>query len=428
MSQTGRLADIFGRRRFDIRPGTARITSLLSRIGNPEREFRSIHVVGTNGKGSTAAFLSSVLTAAGYRTGMFTSPHLINYRERFRVDGKEVDEARLDSLVESVLKTASEEDTFFELTTALACSHFADSGVDIAVMEAGMGGRADATAAISAIATVITPVSFDHTRWLGDSLQQIAAEKIAIAEPGTTVVSSLQDSDPLQVIENHCRSNGNRLLLAGSDFTASSEPEGMISFSMGETLLKGLRPGIPGRYQIWNAATAIAASSALETLGITVDSDAISAGLSSASWPGRMQSFFSGGGHKFLVDGAHNLAGARALSESIQVDYPSERIILLLGMMEDKDISGTVDILKRLSTRLIAVAPAQNRAASPAVIAGFCEGDGRVVHLSGTVAEGIDLARGLYSDGDIILVTGSLFVAGAAIAALSGMDWDAVRG
>lgn len=428
MPAPGRLEGIFGRRRFDIKPGLTRISSLLNRMGSPERKFRSIHVVGTNGKGSTATFISSILTAAGYRTGLFTSPHLIDYAERFRVNGAMIDGAALDSLLSELLPMASDDDTFFELTTAIACCYFACSEVDIAVLEAGMGGRSDATAAINAIATVITPVSMDHVRWLGETVAKIAAEKVAIAEKATPIISSVQGPDALTVIEEYSSLHANHLLLAGRDFNAFNDSDaGSFSFEMGHNRQYGLQSGIPGAYQLWNAATAIAACRALAEHGITVSESAIEKGLSSASWPGRMQRFSTDNGIDILVDGAHNPAGAQALADSIIREAPPERVILLVGLMEDKDIAGTLEILKGLANRIVTVAPAQERAADPASVAEHCKGSGRSVHVAGNVANGLNLARRIASSGDLILVAGSLFVAGEVIAILSGSGCDAVR-
>jgi len=203
-----------------MKPGTERISGLLARLGHPERAFSSIHVVGTNGKGSTASFLSAILTAAGCSTGLFTSPHLINYSERFQVNGIRIAPDVLEQQIDRVLSVADPEDTFFELTTALACCHFADAGVRIAILEAGMGGRSDATAAVPGFCTVITPVSLDHCQWLGTTSAEIAAEKVAIAEPGTMVISSSQNQGAQVAIAEHCRHGARRLLLFGQDFRA----------------------------------------------------------------------------------------------------------------------------------------------------------------------------------------------------------------
>src|SRR5664279_4856114 len=188
----GTLEKLYARRRFGIRPGVERVRLLLDRLGNPEQSFRSIHVVGTNGKGSTSAFFSSILKASGLRTALFTSPHLISFTERFRIDGREVSQQRLDPLLAAVLAAAPEEATFFEIVTVLAALYFSEERVDIAVMEAGMGGRSDATAALPGIMTVIAPISLDHCDYLGSTLEEITAEKADIAEAETPVIIGRQ--------------------------------------------------------------------------------------------------------------------------------------------------------------------------------------------------------------------------------------------
>ena len=428
MAVTGSLAAIFGRRRFDIRPGTDRIASLLSKLGNPERKFRSIHVVGTNGKGSTASFIASMLKTAGYRTGLFTSPHLVEYTERFRVDGNQIDVARLDRLLDEILGIAADEDTFFELTTAIACHHFAESSVEIAVMEAGMGGRSDATAAVSSISTVITPVSMDHSRWLGDSVDKIASEKIAIAESQTPIFSSVQPPEVLSVIESYCSVNCNCLKLAGRDFNAVKTSGGTISFQMGDRVFKNLIHGIPGDYQLWNAATAIAVCTSLTDQGIFVDEKAVSTGLSSASWPGRMQRFTLENSRELIVDGAHNTAAAQALLDSVSAEASPENVVLIIGIMEDKDITGIVSILKSIAKRIIPVAPAQERAFNPRLLAEEFESDGSNIQVAGTVEEALELAMRISMPGELIVAAGSLFVAGEVIALMSGVHCNAVRG
>src|SRR6185369_4153659 len=198
----GTLEKLYARRRFGIRPGLDRVRLLLDRLGNPEQSFRSIHVVGTNGKGSTSAYLASILTAAGLRTALFTSPHLVSFTERFRINGVEIAPQRLEPLLASVLDAAPDDATFFEIVTALAALYFFEERVDVAVMEAGMGGRSDATAALAGIMTVITPVSLDHCDYLGTTLEQIAAEKSGIAEPGTPVIIGHQTTDAEKAIKS----------------------------------------------------------------------------------------------------------------------------------------------------------------------------------------------------------------------------------
>lgn len=411
-----------------MKPGTERISGLLARLGHPERAFSSIHVVGTNGKGSTASFLSAILTAAGCSTGLFTSPHLINYSERFQVNGIRIAPDVLEQQIDRVLSVADPEDTFFELTTALACCHFADAGVRIAILEAGMGGRSDATAAVPGFCTVITPVSLDHCQWLGTTSAEIAAEKVAIAEPGTMVISSSQNQGAQVAIAEHCRHGARRLLLFGQDFRAFWEQDGTLCCCDGELRLSGLTPGIAGRYQAGNAAIAIAAAlQASQKTGLCLKEEHIRTGITAARWPGRMELIYLENGSRLLLDGAHNPAGAQALADSLQV-YERHRLILILGMMEDKDLDGVIAPLVQLADLIYTVAPAQERAISARRLAVGCMKMGGAATAQGSVAEGLAAARAVAEPGDLLLVAGSLFTVGEVKAALAGQISEAVRG
>lgn len=428
MAVTTALTELYGRRRFSIRPGTGRIEALLDRLGHPERHFRSVHIVGTNGKGSSAAFLSSILTAAGYRTGLFTSPHLINYSERFRVNGHEVTPKRLDRLIAYVLEHAEPDDTFFELTTALACCWFAECDVQLAVLEAGMGGQADATAAIPALATLITPIAFDHQQWLGTSLAAIAAEKTAIAQPGSPIVCAPQKLEALETITSYCDANRSRLLLAERDFQAHWQDDTRFHYSGLRHRLDGLTPGLPGRYQLWNGACALALAEQLADSGVVVTGAALTNGIADARWPGRMERFPLPNNLELLLDGAHNPAGAAALADSLRHDQAGRRIILVLGVMADKELDGLLQQLLPMAEVVITVAPDQERALSAEQLAAQCVANGHSAHAAGTVEQGIFRAQDLAGAGDLIVVAGSLFTVGEARAMLTGQECSAVRG
>ncbi len=427
MAGSQRLTELFGRRRFAIKPGLERIAALLERLGHPERSFTAIHIVGTNGKGSTAAFLAAILTQAGYRTGLFTSPHLIRYAERFQIDGIEIPQERLDFLVNDLLNSATSDETFFELTTALACRWFAENEVQIAVIEAGMGGHNDATAAVPGILTIITPISLDHCQWLGNSLEAIATEKCAIAAPGTPIVSSRQEPEVLSVLECYCRERGNQLILAGRDFDAVRTADGGLHFHSSAHSDNGPAPGLHGTYQIGNAAIALAASEQLTTVGFPVTPQAMWAGISSARWPGRMELVRMIDGTELLLDGAHNPAGSRALSEAL-TELGSRRMVLLLGMMDDKDMHGVLLPLLRHVQEVITVTPAQERSLPDTTLAAACRQLGIPARPCGSAAAGLETARTAARPGDLIVVAGSLYLIGEVTALLNGIPCEAVRG
>lgn len=401
--------DLFGRRRFSIKPGLERVQALLQRLGNPEQSFSCIHVAGTNGKGSTSAFISSITSQSGIKTGLFTSPHLISYRERFRINGSEISQKHLDQLTEKILNAAVPEDTFFELTTALAALYFAENGVELAVMEAGMGGGKDATAALSGILTVLTPVSLDHCQWLGNGIEEIAAEKIAIAKPGTTVVTAEQLPEAKSVIEKFCREQGSRLRLS-----AIREMD--------------TRLGIPGSYQLQNASLALDTVEELSTLGYSSSKEQQKAGLAKANWPGRMELLRHESGAEVLLDGAHNPAGAEALSQAVKELYPEREIILVTGMMGDKDLAETVSRLAGMSKLIITTKPDQERAVEPENLAENYRQLGKTAFVGGSVKEGLEKAFAITEHDQLILVAGSLFAVGEARAVLTGLIPDSVRG
>ena len=428
MPASQQLSRLFGRRRFNIKPGLERIIALLEQYEHPERSFAAIHIVGTNGKGSTAAFLAAILEQAGYDTGLFTSPHLVSYTERFRINGADISSEQLGKLIQELLDQATPDATFFELTTALACRWFAHNKIQLAILEAGMGGRSDATAAVPGIATIITPIALDHCQWLGTDLQTIAAEKVGIATPGTPIISAMQAPEVLEVLEEYCQTNGNRLMLAGRDFTVRhDDAEGSLTYQGSTGTTQGLFPSLAGSYQTGNAALALAAAEQLSSLGFPVSTQALQHGLKSARWPGRMELIRLSDGIELLLDGAHNPAGARALADALEA-YATRRKILLLGMMEDKDLHGVLDTLLQQVQQVITVSPSQERAISAASLADSCRTAGTPATAADSVAAGLEAAQAAARPGDLIIAAGSLFLVGELKALLAGIPCEAVRG
>lgn len=425
MPLAGILERLYARRRFGIRPGIDRVRTLLDRLGNPEQNFRSIHVVGTNGKGSTAAFLSSILSSAGHRTALFTSPHLVNFRERFRMDGREPDDEQLAGSLDRVLSRAPDDATFFEIVTGLGALLFAEEGVELAVMEAGMGGVSDATAALAGMMTVITPISLDHCDYLGNSLEKIAAEKGAIVEPGTPVIISRQTASVTDTIRSFCRCGESPLFQAGRDFNATWSGAGCLEYRGIHALHRGLRPGIPGRYQAENASLALAAAETLDRQGIPIPAQALATGLANARWPGRMELF--PGPPRLLLDGAHNQAGATALAEALG-DYCFDRLLLVAGVMADKDVHAIMAPLAPLVAKAYCVTPAMERAMTDRDLACILAEQGVDALASGSVANGIASARNEARKNDLILVCGSLFTVGEAKAGIRGERFEGIRG
>lgn len=425
MPLTEVLERLYARRRFGIRPGVDRVGKLLARLGNPEKQFRTIHVVGTNGKGSTSAFLSSILLHAGKSVAQFSSPHLVRFTERFRINGTEYDAGKLERSLNTVLDAAPDEATFFEITTALAAYIFRDERVELAVMEAGMGGRSDATAAFDGEMTILTPIALDHTEYLGATLESIAAEKAGIIKPGTFVISAPQPDEVRTVVERSCHEASCILKALGTDFSINRAPDGNLAYRGLNHTLEHLTPGLPGRYQFLNAAVALAAAEVLETGGMALTAADFSEGITTARWPGRME--LVPGAPPLLLDGAHNPAGAAALADALQ-EYSYSRLLLVTGVCDDKDFARIFAPLLPLVDRIYTVTPAVERALEDHKLSHYFHSQGIASRPCGSVAAGIGAARSEASADDLILICGSLFVVGEAKAWLEQTDFSGVRG
>jgi dihydrofolate synthase / folylpolyglutamate synthase len=425
MPLTDVLERLYSRRRFGIRPGVDRVGKLLGRLGNPERQFRTIHVVGTNGKGSTSAFLSSILLHAGRSVAQFSSPHLVRFTERFRINGKDYSADKLANKLNTVLEAAPEEATFFEITTALAAYIFSEERVELAVMEAGMGGRSDATAAFDGEMTILTPIALDHTEHLGATIEEIAREKAGIIKPDTLVISAEQPDAVRLVVEEQCRTSNCILKMLGKDFSAGWNPGGTLDYRSKSRTLTQLTPGIAGRYQSENAAVALAAAEALEAGGIIIGSSAYKKGIAKAYWPGRME--LVPGTPRLLLDGAHNPAGSSALAEALG-EYSYSRLLLGTGVCDDKDIDRIYAPLVPLVDAIYTVTPAVDRALKDEDLSLFFHKQGIASRPCGSVVAGICKARSEASEQDLILVCGSLFVVGEVKAWLEQVNYTGIRG
>ncbi|MBW4055312.1 MAG: bifunctional folylpolyglutamate synthase/dihydrofolate synthase [Proteobacteria bacterium] len=425
MFLTGVLEKLYARRRFGIRPGVDRVGTLLERLGNPQKQFHTIHVVGTNGKGSTSAFLSAILLHAGQTVAQFSSPHLVRFTERFRINGKEYAAEKLASSMDTVLAAAPEEATFFEITTALAAFIFSEERVQLAVMEAGMGGRSDATAIFDGEMTVLTPIALDHTEYLGKSLAEIAREKAGIIKPDSFVISAGQPDSVREAVEKIAHARGCSLKTCGKDFSAAWNSDGTLDYHGIRRDILQLTPGIAGRYQAGNAAVALAAAEVLDAGGMLIPPAAFKEGISAAYWPGRME--LVPGTPRLLLDGAHNPAGAMALAEALQ-DYSYSRLLMVTGVCDDKDIDRIYAPLTPRVDAIYTVTPGVDRALRDKDLSAFFHKQGIASQPCGSVVEGICKARSEAASGDLILVCGSLFVVGEVKAWLENVNYSGIRG
>lgn len=404
--------------------GLGRITDLCSLLGDPQKDIRSIHVAGTKGKGSTSAIIYSILRAAGYRVGLYTSPHLASFRERIRVDDHLIegsDIGRLADTVKAALdKMPGEPLSFFELYTALAYLYFKEKKVDFAVYEVGMGGRLDATNIITPLVSVVTPISYEHMDKLGETLSKIAFEKGGIIKNGVVCVSSPQAREAEEEIKKICRDRKSKLILVGRDVhykeLHSNEEKEIFDISGRYGYYRGLEMKLLGSHQVSNAATAVAAVEVLQERGIVVSSDAMRKGIAAARWEGRLE--VVGRKPYIILDGAQNRASASALSMAVRRIFKYMRLYLVLGVSRDKDIKGMLEELMPISDNIVLTkANVPDRAAEPELMKGLIGGEKEVV-ITGSVKEAIDKVKSLAGEEDLILITGSLFVVGEARALL----------
>jgi len=395
--------------------GLERIGALLEALGNPQQAFRIVHVAGTNGKGSTCAMIESGLRAAGYRTGLFTSPHLVEPTERIQIAGRPVGADRFAAAFDQVhvcAETLLQQEridlhpTYFESVTAMAMVVFRECGVEFAVLEVGLGGRLDATNVVMPELSVVTPVDFDHEAYLGKSLESIAAEKAGILKPGVRAVFARQRAEAEGVLEA-------RAAALGAPVTHSSEVpiSGVTLHARGSDFMWGELPvscPLPGGHQVENARTAIAA---LRQLGIPPA--ATRKGIAQTTWPGRLERVAAN--PEIILDGAHNPASARALAAYLDGFYEPRRVWLIYGAMRDKAVEEIAAILFPRAAHVIVTAPAQARALRPESIRELADhGD---VQVAADIRAALALA-GAAEREDAIFVTGSLFLVGEARALL----------
>ena len=387
---------LYGAQLRGIKLGLGNTRDLLDRLGVDLGPRRFIHVAGTNGKGSVCALIDSICRAEGIHSGLFTSPHLLTFRERIRIDGEKIEESETAAGLTGIREIAAQggvQPTFFEITTALALEYFQRKNVDVVVLETGLGGRFDATNVVTPAVSVLTSIDLDHEAWLGSSVAAIAGEKAGIIKPGVPAVSVPQREEVAEVLSEAARK-------AGSELRFINAP------------IKNAVPGLPGSHQKWNAALAIAA---LEAASTAVSARSIEKGISEVVWPGRFQII----DRRYILDGAHNKAAAERLALTWKEIYGDARATVILGVLKDKDARAICAELLPIADAFIAspVRSSRSSTAQEMVEAIRAVNPATPCQLAENLSAALEIAKRRVRR---ILITGSLFLVGEAIAVLEG--------
>ena len=407
------LSYLYDLQKYGIKFGLSSTSRLLNRIGNPQAGLKTIHIAGTNGKGSTAAMLSAILVRAGFTVGLYTSPHLVRFNERFRLNEQDIGDEEIMDVFTAVRAVVDEREppTFFEMTTAMALSLFAQKGVDWAILEVGMGGRLDATNVVQPHLTIINNVSFDHQEFLGSTLSRITREKAGIIKKQVPLVTAVKQPVALAVIKTRCSALHAPCYRIGRQIKIRTLGKQLFSYSGLGWRLENLHLPLAGRHQVVNAATALGGLEVLERWGYyKLDEDQIKEGLIKTRWPGRLELLDMK--PPVLLDGAHNYAGIVALRQTLQEQYTYRRLIVVLGIMADKDFRGMFLKLAPLAERIILTRPTYERAAEPEVLQAVAGEFAERTELIRPVGEALERAMGLATSEDLVLVTGSLYFIG----------------
>jgi len=429
MTYSSTLSYLYSLQKHGIKLGLETIELLLTRLDRPERQYPTLHIGGTNGKGSTAAMAAAMLEASGYRVGLYTSPHLIDFRERIRVNGEPVGEHRLMDLVERIRCAAGNpEPTFFEFTTAVAFEYFKIMRVDVAVVEVGMGGRFDATNVLTPMVSAITNVTLDHQAHLGTTVGQIAFEKAGIIKPKVPVIVGRVGPDAWETIERVSSERGATCVRWDSDFVAEGDPVVGFRYTSRARAYSGLTCPLPGRHQLENAGCAVAMMEAASQGGLPVSEDAVRCGLRKVAWEGRLETVDRD--PLVVLDGAHNPAAACAVAAYLKGfrDASGGRVVLVAGFMRDKDFRGFLSIVNPYADDIVLTSVQMSRAATPEELYDSLKGWPGRVQIAASSGDALRCARRLASARDMICVTGSLMLVGEIKALLRGCEVSLLHG
>ncbi|GAE87104.1 bifunctional folylpolyglutamate synthase/dihydrofolate synthase [Acetivibrio straminisolvens] len=422
------LEYIHGTYKFGIKLGLDNIRKLLELMDNPHKKLKYVHVAGTNGKGSTVAFISSILKESGYKVGIYTSPYIERFTERIKVNNDEISKEDLARItryvkekVELMILEGGNHPTEFEIVTAIAFQYFYEKNCDIVVLEVGLGGRFDSTNIIDApLTAVITTISYDHMAQLGDTLDKIAFEKAGIIKDGTDVVLYPQVPEAGRVFEDICRKKDARLhrMSFESINMKNVSIEGQ-EFDYGR--FKSLKIGLLGEHQVKNAVVALEAALILEQKGYDrICEDSIRKGLAFAKWPGRLEILRKE--PIFLIDGTHNLEGAQTLSRFLKTYFPCKKIVFIMGVLKDKDYKSIIEVCAPLAEDIITVTPNNDRGLPAKELAQSLEGYCKNVLISDTIVNAVEKSLKITPKDGLICAFGSLYYIGEVRSMLLSLE------
>jgi dihydrofolate synthase/folylpolyglutamate synthase len=416
---------LYSLQKYGIKFGLSTTSNILKAFGNPHHNQRYIHIAGTNGKGSVGAMLESILMRSGFKVGFYTSPHLVRFTERFRINRELMKEKQAASLIGTIWEVTNKKSppTFFELTTAMALIYFSRNNVDIGIIEVGMGGRLDATNVITPMVSVITNIGLEHQQFLGKTIIEIAKEKGGVIKKKVDLVTGVNQLPVVKLFESLCKKKDAPFWKVGRDVHYRRLPSGLLGYYGLRDRYKNLTLGLKGRFQHRNAALCLLALEILQGKGICVSEEAIRSGLADPLWPGRLEIVSLN--PMIILDGAHNRSAMRSLSDSIKKDFDFKQLIVVVGIMADKEIPQILKEILPLASKIICTRPVYYRAADPNYLLEVARKLGKTSEVNFSLPAAIERARDIADERDLILITGSLFTVGEAKSYLDPQGYPA---
>ena len=408
---------LYGLQKYGVKFGLSKTSNIMKKMGNPHKGQKYIHIAGTNGKGSVSAMIESVLMKSGLKVGFYSSPHLVRFTERFRINRKEISKKKVVELTEEIksIINPAEPPTYFEATTAMALAYFARENTDIAIMEVGMGGRLDATNIIRPLVSAITNISMEHQAFLGNTLIEIAGEKAGIIKKGVNTIASATQPGVSNLFREVCEERKAPFFQVGKDVRYRNSGTGFNYYGLNRKI-SNINLTLKGEFQHRNTALAIGILELLEKKGYKLKDQDIKSGVEETTWTGRIQVLSEK--PLIVVDGAHNPGAARVLVDAVKNDFDYKRLILILGVMADKDINSIVKEIAGMADQVICSSPEYFRSAIPEELHKIVSHYNKKTEMIKTLPEAIKKAKGIAKPDDMILITGSLFTVGEALTAI----------